>query len=201
MRLGVPPLLIRGGKWCSAIIIAVKDSPSQNENFGILGKEFDTYKVGTVANSTSTMHTIHKTPVSIDSFEIDDYHPDLKLIDDVPLGLRVGLFIDDLEQLRQLYLKYTADAKEETDPAKKAELMKIAKQYWKELIRWTPDAWTQTRTVTMTYENLLAMCSPGQRRFHKLNEWSGIDDDTLEHFVNFARQLPYAQDLIFTDEE
>ena len=45
------------------------------------------------------------------------------------------------------------------------------------------------------------MCSPGQRRFHKLNEWSGIDDETLDHFVNMARQLPYAQDLIFTDEE
>ena len=164
-------------------------------------KEFDTYKVGTVANSTSTMHTIHKTPVSIDSFEIDDYHPDLTLIDDVPLGLRVGLFIDDLEQLRQLYLKYTDDAKAETDPVKKAELTKLAKKYWKELIRWTPDAWLQTRTVTMTYENLLAMCSPGQRRYHKLNEWSGIDDETLDHFVNMARQLPYAQDLIFTDEE
>ena len=45
------------------------------------------------------------------------------------------------------------------------------------------------------------MCSPGQRRYHKLNEWSGIDDETLDHFVNMARQLPYAQDLIFTDEE
>ena len=137
------------------------------------------------------MHTIHKTPVSIDSFEIDDYHPNLKLIDDVPLGLRVGLFIDDLEQLRQLYLKYTADAKAETDPAKKAELMKTAKQYWKELIRWTPDAWLQTRTVTMNYENLRTICN--QRQGHKLTEWA--------QFINWAHELPYSTPLIFDEEK
>ena len=84
---------------------------------------------------------------------------------------------------------------------KKKELSILAKKYWKELIRWTPDAWLQTRTVTMNYENLLGMCSAGQRRFHKLNEWSGIDDKVLTNFIGFARQLPYASDLIFADEE
>ena len=163
-------------------------------------KEFDTYKVGTVANSTSTMHTIHKKPITIDNFEIDDYDKTLSLIDDVPVGLRVDCFIDDLEQLRQLYLQYTDLAKNETDVNKKKELSILAKKYWKELIRWTPDAWLQTRTVTMDYENLLAMCSPGQRRFHKLNEWSGIDDNVLTNFISMARQLPYAQDLLFLDE-
>ena len=103
-------------------------------------KEFDTYKVGTVANSTSTMHTIHKSPITIDNFETDDYNEDLHLIDDVPVGLRVDCFIDDLEQLRQLYLQYTEAAKAETDIAKKKELSTLAKKYWKELIRWTPDA-------------------------------------------------------------
>ena len=163
-------------------------------------KEFDTYKVGTVANSTSTMHTIHKKPITIDNFEIDDYDKTLSLIDDVPVGLRVDCFINDLEQLRQLYLQYTDLAKNETDVNKKKELSILAKKYWKELIRWTPDAWLQTRTVTMDYENLLAMCSPGQRRFHKLNEWSGIDDNVLTNFIAMARQLPYAQDLLFLDE-
>ena len=52
----------------------------------------------------------------------------------------------------------------------------------------------------MTYENLFAMCSCGQRRFHKLNEWSGIDDNTLENFISWARTLPYAQEFIFIDE-
>jgi hypothetical protein len=164
-------------------------------------KEFDTYKVGTVANSTSTMHTIHKTPITIDNFEIDDYDPSLGLIDPIHIGERVDCFINDLEQLRQTYMLYNKKAKETTDLEERARLVGIAKKYWKELIRWTPDSWLQTRTVTMNYENLLGMCSRGQRRFHKLNEWSGIDDEYLTNFINFARQLPYAQDLIFIDEE
>ena len=52
----------------------------------------------------------------------------------------------------------------------------------------------------MNYENLFSMCSKGQRRFHKLNEWSGIDNPALENFIAWVRTLPYAQELIFTDE-
>lgn len=142
-------------------------------------KEFDTYKVGTVANSTSTMHTIQNKPITKELFEISDYHPELDMIDDINLGTRVDCFIDDLEQLRQLFLM-----------TKDEELKKL---YWKELIRWLPEGWLQTRTITMTYENLLAMCSKGQRRFHKQTEWS-------KDFVAWARSLPYAQQLIFLDE-
>lgn len=163
-------------------------------------KEFDTYKVGTVANSTSTMHTIHKTPITKDCFETGDYDSSLDLIDPINLGVRVDCFIEDLEQLRQLYLDYMDEAKVADNPAKKKELTELAKKYWKELIRWTPNAWLQTRTVTMTYENLLAMCSPGQRRFHKLTEWSGVDYMVNPSFIGFARQLPYAQSFIFIDE-
>jgi hypothetical protein len=53
----------------------------------------------------------------------------------------------------------------------------------------------------MNYENLLGMCGKGQRRFHKLNEWSGVDDDTLPNFIEFARTLPYADKFIFIDED
>ena len=67
------------------------------------------------------------------------------------------------------------------------------KKYWKELIRILPESWLQTRTVTMTYENLLAICSKDQRRNHKLTEWS-------KSFIEWARSLPYAQELIFIDE-
>ena len=73
-------------------------------------------------------------------------------------------------------------------------------KYWKELIRWLPESWLQTRTITMSYENLFAMCSKGQRRFHKLNEWSGRHAEVKEFFIQFARSLPYAQELIFIDE-
>ena len=135
-------------------------------------KEFDTYKVGTVANSTSTMHKLASTPITIDCFEMDDFTP---LIDNFKIDLSWQTVVSYLEQLRQKYNE-TKD-----------------KQYWKELIRLLPESWLQKRTVTMNYENLLAMCSKGQRRFHKLTEWS-------ESFIGWARTLPYAQELIFMDE-
>lgn len=138
-------------------------------------KEFDTYHVGTTANSTSTMHKLATTPITKERFEIDDYNGSLQLIDPISLSIRVECFLEDLEQLRQLYLQ-TKD-----------------KRYWKELIRWLPEGWLQTRTVTMTYENLAAMCSRDQRRNHKLTEWSGS-------FIEWARDLPYAQEFIFIDE-
>lgn len=165
-------------------------------------KEFDTYKVGTTANSTSTMHKMASKPITINCFEIDDYDPLTGLIDPTHLGVRVDSFINDLEQLRQLHLQYKEESEKKGIPAqKKKELERLAKKYWKELIRWLPESWLQTRTVTMTYENLFAMCSKGQRRYHKLNEWSGIDDETLRNFTKWARTLPYAQQLIFTDEK
>ena len=145
--------------------------------------EYDTYKVGTVANSTSKMHTITSQPITLDCFEIDDYEKDLFMYYEHSY---VKDMVDDIvrncETLRQRYLE-TKD-----------------KRYWKELIRWLPESWLQKRTVTMTYENLLAMCSKGQRRFHKLNEWSGQDNPNVPNFISWARTLPYAQDLIFIDE-
>ena len=142
-------------------------------------KEFDTYKVGTVANSTSTMHKLASTPITLDCFEMDDFTElsfesnlnrfvcnSKKAFDDI---------VDVLEDLRQEYNK-TKD-----------------KRYWKELIRLLPESWLQKRTVTLDYENLLAICSRGQRRFHKLTEWS-------KAFIDWARTLPYAQELIFLDE-
>lgn len=131
-------------------------------------KEFDTYKIGTVANSTSTMHKIASTPITKDCFEIDDYNPDLNLIDDVNIGLRTQCFIDDLEQLRQKYLQ-TKD-----------------KRYWKELIRWLPEGWLQTRTITLNYEILRNIYF--QRCYHKLSEW--------HQFCEWIESLPYAKELI-----
>ena len=136
-------------------------------------KEFDTYRIGVTENSTSTMHKLASTPITLDCFELGDYSPELDMIDDVPLGLRVDSFIDDLEQMRQKYL------------------MTNDKRYWKELVRWLPNGWVQTRTVTMNYENLLSMYH--QRRNHKLTEWS-ID------FINFIKSLPYASDFLILDE-
>lgn len=134
-------------------------------------KEFDTYKVGTTANSTSTMHKIASKPITLDCFEICDYNADT-LNGNVRTYIERGL-IPLLEDLRQKF-NDTGD-----------------KKYWKELIRWLPESWLQTRTVTMNYENLLSMVH--QRKNHKLVEWS-------EHFIEWARSLPYAKDLIFYSE-
>ena len=143
--------------------------------------EFDTYKVGTVANSTSKMHKLSETPITTDCFETDDYQ-DVCASNDCSFTDFWGNQIAGLELLRQEFVA----TKE--------------KKYWKELIRLLPESWLQTRTVTMSYENLLSMCSKGQRRFHKLNEWSGQDKADVENFIKWARSLPYAQELIFLDE-
>lgn len=146
------------------------------------GKEFDTYKVGTVANSTSTMHKLAEYPITRECFEMDDYVGDLKPYEGNPLcpdttidNIWDNLLID-CENLRRCYNE-TKDIR-----------------YWKELVRLLPEGWLQTRTVTMNYENLLAICSKGQRRFHKLTEWR-------ESFINWARTLPYANQFIFIDEQ
>ena len=134
------------------------------------------------------MHKLTSKPITLDCFEIDDYQENLEnWIDSTTnyefnLKQAIEVNISMLEGLRQKYLE-TKDVR-----------------YWKELIRWLPESWLQTRTVTLSYENLLAMCSKGQRRNHKLNEWSGKDNATLPNFISWARSLPYAQKLIFIDE-
>ena len=135
------------------------------------GKEFDTYKVGTAANSTSTMHRITSKPITIDCFEADD------LCEINFEGFSYYQVIGYCELLRQKYSE-TKD-----------------KRYWKELIRWLPESWLQTRTVTMSYENLYSMVR--QRQNHKLNEWSGKDNATNDNFISFVRSLPYADDFLF----
>lgn len=155
-------------------------------------KEFDTYKVGTVANSTSTMHKLDAGEITLDCFEIDDFinieYPEDEQRKDVHSACDHDFvqmcLIPYLEYLRKMY-KETKD-----------------KKYWKELVRWLPEGWLQKRTVTMSYENLLAMCSKGQRRFHKLTEWSGDGEDFVTpSFIKFARSLPYAPSFIFIDEQ
>lgn len=177
-------------------------------------KEFDTYKVGTVANSTSTMHKLMSKPITRESFEIDDFCEDLsvnrenpndipedELVDHWHMDMFVDYLIEHLEDIRQDYIRYQEALKLPAgDMEYLEELEEMSYHLWKELVRWLPESWLQTRTVTMNYENLLAMCSKGQRRFHKLNEWSGKEDPNLTNFIAWARTLPYAQQFIFIDE-
>ena len=80
----------------------------------------------------------------------------------------------------------------------KEDVVRKDKVYWKELVRILPESWLQKRTITMNYENILSMCR--QRKNHKLNEWSGQDNPNKINFIQWAKNLPYADKLIFIDE-
>ncbi len=106
-------------------------------------KEYDTYKVGTVANSTSTMHKIASKPFSLEDFSCDQMRPQtLKQMEGV---------VAYLEALRQEYL-------EQKD-----------KGVWYDMIQFLPSSYNQMRTCTFNYENLVNMYHA--RKNHKLSEW------------------------------
>lgn len=144
-------------------------------------------------------------PITRESFEMDDFCGDLNIRIDKDTEWKVEHFADALithfEEMRKDYLRWTEATKLSTGDTEWLEhCEEMRHSIWKELIRWLPESWLQTRTVTLNYENLLAICSKSQRRFHKLNEWSGQDNPELTNFIAWARTLPYAQDFIFIDE-
>lgn len=133
-------------------------------------KEFDTYKVATVANSCSTMHTIHIKPIEISDFSFDDMNIDFVTGDD-PLEFKIlySRIVEDCEMLRRRYME-TKD-----------------KKYWRALIQLLPSSYNQKRTITLNYETLRNIY--GSRRNHRLTEWS-------EDFISWLTALPYAGALI-----
>ena len=123
-------------------------------------KEFDTYKVGTVANSCSTMHKIHVKP-----FERGDFSHDR--LDEGGLAALDAL-ITYLEAER---LKFVGD--------------KTNRQSWHNMIQLLPSSFNQMRTVTMNYENLINIYYA--RRTHKLAEWHTLCDWIMS--LPYARDL------------
>ncbi len=109
-------------------------------------KEFDTYKVGTTANSCSTMHTLHKRDLTLDDFSTE-YLMCAGVLQDV---------IDCINLHRQAY----AESKD--------------KEKWYTMIQLLPSSFNQLRTVTMNYENLVNIIH--QRSHHKLDEWHQFID-------------------------
>ena len=116
-------------------------------------KEMDTYKICTVRNSSSTMHKLASTPITMDCFEMDDFTP---LIDNFKIDLSWQTVVSYLEQLRQKYNE-TKD-----------------KRYWKELIRLLPESWLQTSVLDLNYETLRNIYA--WRKNHKLTEWHTFCD-------------------------
>lgn len=137
--------------------------------------EADTYKISTVANSCSTMHKLQAYPFSLDMFALDK--PDWSFEDEMHWRRNARY----LERKRQRYLELKAKG----DRRAYAEFRKM-----KQALN---TSFMQKRTLTLNYETLRAICSKGQRRHHRLREWS-------EDFMAWARTLPYAQEFLFTDE-
>ena len=127
-------------------------------------KEYDTYKIATVANSTSTMHKIHSKP-----FEIDDFSHD-HLTEN---GLKVlkGI-VDEMEKIRLEYVE-TKD-----------------KALWYDLIQLLPSSYNQMRTCTLNYETLINIYK--SRKHHKLDEWRSFCEwiETLP----YAKELIIAEE-------
>ncbi len=122
-------------------------------------KEFDTYKVGTVANSTSTMHKIHAKPFGREDFSCDKMSPDaLAVLDGV---------IDYLESERLKFIE-TKD-----------------KQHWHNMIQMLPSSYNQLRTVTLNYEVLINIYYA--RRHHKLAEWHVLCEEI--EMLPYAKEL------------
>lgn len=140
-------------------------------------KEFDTYKVGTVANSCSTMHTIHAKEFELDDFSYEhlmvweDFEDEAKKLEPDKICNFKFYMIDTVNALnnaRDFYLK-TKD-----------------KRYWWQMIQLLPSSYNQKRTVMLNYE-VLAGIYP-MRKNHKLDEW--------REFCRWIEQLPYSEIVI-----
>lgn len=133
-------------------------------------KEFDTYKIGTVANSCSTMHKI-----AAKEFELNDFsHEHLDLA-----GLAtLNTVIERMNISRKYYHGKYDDVISDEDKRDK-------KDYWWQMIQLLPSSYNQKRTITMNYENVITMIR--QRTGHKLDEWNT--------FVEFLKTLPYIKEI------
>lgn len=131
-------------------------------------KEYDTYKVGTVANSCSTMHKIAEKEFTLEDFSYE--HLDIrtrKILEEI---------IKALNDYRTLYINYNPDDFEIKDcPSKK--------DVWWQMIQLLPSSYNQRRTVMLNYEVLANIYK--SRKNHKLDEWRA--------FCDWIKALPYSE--------
>ena len=146
-------------------------------------KEFDTYKVGTVANSCSTMHKIHEKEFTIEDFSCEQLlilginadFEDLPIYDNERWSphLLLGMVIKSLNWYRDKYLE-TKD-----------------KKYWWQMIQLLPSSYNQKRTVMLNYEVLASIYK--WRKNHKLDEWV--------EFCKWIESLPYSEIITGVSKE
>lgn len=154
-------------------------------------KEFDTYKVGTVANSCSTMHKIAEKEFTIEDFSTDQLceigSEDIALLGEEAPYYRHRFELDICSELnfaRRLYL--AADEKLNRADLTSSEAIHVIaqrKKYWWQMIQLLPSSYNQTRNVMMNYEVLANIYK--SRKNHKLDEW--------REFCKWIEELPYSE--------
>ena len=142
-------------------------------------KEYDTYKVGTVANSCSTMYTIHKRDLTIDDFSHEH-------LSEKSMSFLQNL-IEEINRNRSLYVKGFKGVPGDND----YDVKPYDKAYWWQMIQLLPSSFNQMRTIDLDYETLLNIYF--QRRHHKLDEWV--------EFCKWIETLPYMKEFLGLDKQ
>ena len=179
-------------------------------------KEFETYKVGTVSNSCSTMHKIAATEFTLDDFSCEHLFPDLEL----PLGYEEWCKNENIDAssiesweiysgyLDEYYTAHGAYFNTEfqevftaIDPLKftiealnfyRIKFLETKdKKYWWQMIQLLPSSYNQKRTIDLNYEVLAAQYR--QRKDHKLDEW--------HQYCDWIRGLPYSEFITMEEEK
>ena len=128
-------------------------------------KEFDTYKVGTVCNSCSTMHKIHSKEFTMDDFSHEHLITNAQTYNGYIPNSILWVVIDTLNEFRKLFLETKN------------------KVYWWQMIQLLPSSYNQTRTIMLNYEVLVNIYH--SRKNHKLDEW--------HVFCDWIESLPYSE--------
>lgn len=141
-------------------------------------KEFDTYKVGTVANSCSTMHKIHSKEFTAEDFSHE--HLRFPAVDELDNTVRT------LNGYREIYLNWDNE-----NSNVRMCFGDDKKNVWWQMIQLLPSSYNQKRTVMLNYEVLTAIYK--WRKDHKLDEW--------RQFCAWIKELPYSELITLEDEE
>lgn len=145
-------------------------------------KEFDTYKVGTVANSCSTMHKI-----AAKEFDVNDFsHEHIEELDGDEYNMSYDWLLRTVDILNYYRKKYNAASeklKRDITDAERKHVLAQQKLFWWQFIQLLPSSYNQKRTVMLNYEVLANIYK--SRRHHKLDEWHTLCD--------WIESLPYSE--------
>lgn len=142
-------------------------------------KQFDTYKIGTVSNSESTMHTLSKNEITFDNFDFEEPSEEMTINAKAKDGNKIVKVEIECSEVQKMVIAFCEGLREKWNETKDP-------QYWRMLIKLLPEGWMQKRTITCNYETLYNIID--QRSNHKMSEW--------HVFVNYIfKNAPYAKEF------